>query len=316
MNATDPVVSIGLPVRNGQNFLVAAIKSFLAQSFADFELIICDNASDDRTQAIGEEYARADRRVHYHRLDQNVGAAANFNRVFEMSCGRYFRWAAHDDICASTYLAKCVQMLDQFDDTVVAHCATGGIDASNQVKGVYPAERSFDDDRPHRRFYDIITGRHYCLAVFGLIRRSALEGSGLIGPYVGSDRTLLAELGLKGKIRLAEDCLFFRRDHAGTTMRRWPDEYERLAWFDPDRAGRLSFPTWRRMKEYLAAVRRVDLPPGEKRRCYRQVVRWIGARHHTGARITAKLWEDLRVGVRMGLGGRTRNGDAGGINPG
>ena len=72
-----PTVSLGLPVYNGENYLAATLDALLAQTYRDFELIICDNASTDGTEAIGRRYAAADRRVRYHRNAENIGASAN-----------------------------------------------------------------------------------------------------------------------------------------------------------------------------------------------------------------------------------------------
>ncbi|MGZ9063625.1 MAG: glycosyltransferase family 2 protein, partial [Allosphingosinicella sp.] len=66
-----PRVSIGLPVYNGENFLAAAIDSVLNQTFADLELIICDDASTDRTAQICQDYAAKDERVRYLRNEKN-----------------------------------------------------------------------------------------------------------------------------------------------------------------------------------------------------------------------------------------------------
>ena len=63
-----PTVSICLPVYNGENYLAIAIELMLAQTFADFELIICDNASTDRTEAICRRFAANDARLRYSRL--------------------------------------------------------------------------------------------------------------------------------------------------------------------------------------------------------------------------------------------------------
>src|SRR3954470_1068595 len=98
MSERRPRVSIGLPVYNGQRFLAPAVSSLLAQTFADFELVICDNASTDDTEAICRRFAERDPRVRYHRNEQNVGAAPNFNRALALSTGQYFKWAAHDDL--------------------------------------------------------------------------------------------------------------------------------------------------------------------------------------------------------------------------
>src|SRR3546814_12920885 len=91
-------VTIGLPVYNGANYLAAAIESILAQTVADFDLIISDNASTDATEQICRAYAGADRRIRYVRQPQTLGAAANFNLLARMSEKPYFKWAAPDDL--------------------------------------------------------------------------------------------------------------------------------------------------------------------------------------------------------------------------
>src|SRR5262245_38039803 len=97
--SSSPRVSIGMPVRNGEPFIADAIDSLLAQTLTDFELIICDNASTDRTQEICGEYAAQDARIRYYRNPTNLGPAQNHNKCFELSRGEYFRWHAHDDMC-------------------------------------------------------------------------------------------------------------------------------------------------------------------------------------------------------------------------
>lgn len=105
MSKIRPKVSVGLPVYNGEKYLPQAIKSLLAQTFAEFELIICDNASTDRTQEISRTFTKRDQRIRYHRNPNNLGAAANFNLSFRLSSGEYFKWAA-DDLCAPEFLAS------------------------------------------------------------------------------------------------------------------------------------------------------------------------------------------------------------------
>src|ERR1700739_3978805 len=107
-----PRVCIGLPVYNGENYLAAAIESILAQSFADFELIISDNSSTDSTGDISRSYARRDARIRYVLQPHNLGAIANYNVVFGMADCEYFKWAAHDDLLAPRFLEECVNGLD------------------------------------------------------------------------------------------------------------------------------------------------------------------------------------------------------------
>src|SRR6476620_6905800 len=123
-----PRLAIGIPVFNGQEFLPELLDTLLAQTFRDFEILICDNASNDRTGDICREYAHRDTRVRYFCNERNLGALANFNRVFELSTAPLFKWAAHDDLYRPEYLETCVRLLDEHPDTVLAHTGTAFID--------------------------------------------------------------------------------------------------------------------------------------------------------------------------------------------
>ena len=115
MKASDsgsPAISVGIPVYNGADYVAEAITSILGQTYQDFELLIQDNASTDQTEDICREFARAGARVSYVRNPENLGAVPNYNLVFERARGRYFKWAAHDDICAPTFLERCAAVLD------------------------------------------------------------------------------------------------------------------------------------------------------------------------------------------------------------
>lgn len=95
---TGPALSIGMPVYNAEAFLEEAMASLLAQSFSDFELVIADNASTDRTADIIAHFAKADPRVRAIRHKENLGAGANFRFVFQQARSEYFMWAAGDDV--------------------------------------------------------------------------------------------------------------------------------------------------------------------------------------------------------------------------
>src|SRR4051812_10444894 len=97
ISARTPKVSVGLPVYNAEKYLDDSLRNLLNQSYADFELIISDNASTDATEEICRGYAAKDRRIIYHRNNCNMGIAWNHNRVFHLASGDFFMWAAHDD---------------------------------------------------------------------------------------------------------------------------------------------------------------------------------------------------------------------------
>lgn len=107
-----PPVSIGMPVYNGEKYIREALNSLLVQTFDDFEIIISDNASTDKTQQICEEYASNDSRIKYIRQKENNGANVNFEFVLKEAKGRFFMWAAYDDRWLPTCLAQMVEVLE------------------------------------------------------------------------------------------------------------------------------------------------------------------------------------------------------------
>ena len=111
-----PQVSIGMPVYNGEKFIHEALDSLLAQTFTDFELILSDNASTDKTGEICQEYAAKDARIRYVRQVENFGAAENFKFVLDESVGEYFMWAAHDDRRHCTALERMMEVFSENAD--------------------------------------------------------------------------------------------------------------------------------------------------------------------------------------------------------
>lgn len=107
-----PTVSIGLPVYNREKFITQAIEALLAQTFTDFELIISDNASTDRTEAICRDYAARDARIRYIRQPVNLGLLGNFNYVKQEAKGKYFMWTASDDLCEPQFVEALVSQLE------------------------------------------------------------------------------------------------------------------------------------------------------------------------------------------------------------
>jgi hypothetical protein len=164
------------------------------------------------------------------------------------------------------------------------HTLSCAIDERGRILGPYAREQAFDQAYASQRFRAAILRPHLCLSVFGVMRREILERTSRHGDWVGADRNLLAELSLHGKIRLVPELLFQRRHHAQASIHRFTDEHERLAWFDPEKSGTFSFPTWRRLGEYLRAIARVQPGAWTSFACWVQLLRWLVSPHHTGPR--------------------------------
>lgn len=274
--SSPPLVSIGLPVYNGAAFLSEALESILAQTFDDFELIICDNASTDRTADICLEFASRDSRVRYHRQPKNMGACRNYDMSFHMARGRYFKWAAHDDLLAPTYLEQLVAVLEEDEGCVLVHPGTVLIDADGQELREYEDDIACDSDNAAVRLeHWLRPTKILCNPVFGLIRRDAMARTPLHGDYIASDRAFLAAMTMQGRCRAIHDRLFLRRVHSGTSIAANRDKGSRTEWFRGHRPRLPVLPYWRLGRGYLGAVRTAPLSFRERFSCYVVLVKWM-----------------------------------------
>src|SRR5918992_3329928 len=132
-------VSIGVPVHNGGTYLAEVLEGLLAQSFEDFEIVISDNASTDCTAEICHAYRNKDPRVRYFRSEQNLGAAWNHNRVFELSVAPLIKWAACDDLHEPLFLERCVDALHADTGVVLSHTYVKMIDERGESLAYDPA---------------------------------------------------------------------------------------------------------------------------------------------------------------------------------
>jgi glycosyltransferase involved in cell wall biosynthesis len=274
MSARGPLVSIGLPVFNGAAYLEEAIRSVLAQCLDDLELVISDNASTDRTAEICRGWAATDRRVRYLRNPTNLGAAPNYNRTFAESRGRYFKWLAHDDRLRSEYLATTVAVLEADPSVVLCNTTVDYIDGRGVLIGQYRSPLGLAAaERPSERFAALVLQSHSCVDFFGTIRRSALEGSLLHGPFHGADRALLAQLALRGRMVQLEPALVEMREHPQRYTRRQRSGAARQAWHEAT-ATRRPIPSLELYRPYRRLVATEPLTDAERRACRRVLARW------------------------------------------
>jgi len=136
MSRKIPLVSIGLPARNGARYVRRAIGSLLGQDYGNFELIISDNASTDSTPDICREYAAKDERIKLFFQDQNHGALANFGFVLDKSAGEYFMWAACDDIWRPGFISALVIELQRNPESCVSMSAVKRVRESGKTHDI------------------------------------------------------------------------------------------------------------------------------------------------------------------------------------
>ena len=287
MSGAVPKVSIGLPVYNGSNYLALTFDRILSQTFTDFEVIVCDNDSKDDTAKICAEYCSRDSRIRYYKNDSNIGAAPNFNRTFELSRGKYFAWAAHDDMYDLRFLEKCVKVLDEHPDVVLAHSALAFVDdddnpiifregadavaAGKPIRDIYgnsvmkPDQLNIAESQSaQERFHEVLHKVHWCLQVFGLARSDVLRRTGLQRSYYGADKVFLAEISLAGRFHQIDEVLFTKRIHRQMSF--YQTTKEKRKWIDPNSRHRL--PQLQMIKDYAVAVTRNPLSFGQRLKCF------------------------------------------------
>jgi glycosyltransferase involved in cell wall biosynthesis len=171
----NPILTIGMPVYNGEQYIRQAIDSLLCQSFTDFELLISDNCSTDGTQEICLEYASKDKRISYLRQETNIGLERNYTFVVNIASGEFFMWASYDDIWHSDFVEKLIKgFVDPQISTVF--CPVCEIDESgnrSEHPQIYDYEGEFVLTRIFKFWMDSKASRD--TMIYGIHRISILK---------------------------------------------------------------------------------------------------------------------------------------------
>lgn len=233
MNQSDkskPKVCIGLPVYNGEKFIVKRLNSLLSQTFSDFELIISDNASTDSTSSICQEYARKDKRIRYIRQEKNMGNSWNFYFVLQEAKSEYFMWTAVDDILLPEFLEKNIQVLEAKPNVA---CSTSrmkmygkmtdylGLDVNDSLftrlkkkiinsfayMDTYPASGSYED-----RINTFLKKCNHNIAFYGIFRTDQFKKSVLAESFLGNDTAAVLNILKYGEIYVVDEVLMLVYD--------------------------------------------------------------------------------------------------------
>jgi glycosyltransferase involved in cell wall biosynthesis len=233
-------VSVGMPVYNGEKYLAETLDSLLAQSLQEFEIVISDDASTDRTPEICRCYEAKDARIRYSRNARNIGGAPNFKRVVKLSRAPLVHGGTCDALYEPSFLARCVDALERDPGVVLSHTRTkrigdkgelllfdgkraGYVDRYGHLKGtsgyvMRPKPSHIGQSaNPETRFREVLWCMDWSLPLSGVIRKKALLRTSRYGKYSGVDKALLAELALQGRFHEVDQELFAKRIHHGCT---------------------------------------------------------------------------------------------------
>jgi len=285
-----PLVTVGIPVFNGERWLADAIDSILAQTLDDFILVLADNASTDGTRAICERYAMQDSRVQYRRSTSNIGLFRNYDRAFQLSSTKYFKWASCSDICGERFLELCVDVLERRPDVVLAHTETALFEKDIGSAVAYEGGIDLQQERPSERVMYLLSNLKLNNMINGVIRSDVLRQTALNRVYTGSDINLVAELALHGKFVEIPEMLFFRRMTTAASSVMVP-ESERKSYFADEPRDVLELREWRLAAGFFSALCRAPLPFAERLQTAGYLTRQF-------ARNRAKLWHELAIATK------------------
>ncbi|MGH8263390.1 MAG: glycosyltransferase family 2 protein [Steroidobacterales bacterium] len=268
MDAGEPLVTIGMPVYNGERFLREALDSVLAQTWRRFLLRISDNGSTDSTPAICAEYARRDSRIDYRRRDTNRGAVWNFNELARGAATPYFAWHAADDRAAPGHLEACLAAFEQRPAAVLAYVRAESIDSRGHALPGNQPRLALGSERVSERFAACLAPIPYAEnATYGLMKTDVLQQTRLFGVFGGSDRAFLAEFSLYGPFARVEQVLFQRRVPDATRAETEVQRYNTAG------RSRFSLREWRILAWNLRSIRRAPRPLEGRARLYGLVLR-------------------------------------------
>jgi glycosyltransferase involved in cell wall biosynthesis len=297
---TSPKLSIGLPVYNRAKLLRQSLDSLLGQTFRDFDLIISDNASTDDTEAICREYARRDDRIRYYRNPSNIGAPRNFNRTFELSSAKYFKWATSDDLCGPELLESALGVLERDPTVVLCYAKSTTIAMDGSPIEDYEDNLHLLEAIASQRFMRLLNTIQLCHQHQGVIRSAALRQTALLKDHLGSDVNLVAELSLYGKFYELPQRLFFRRLHPEASSWERTDMVRQMEFYDPGKVHRIVLHCFREHAAYLGAIRRAPIGFREKALLYGFILRRM-------IRSRDRLERELRLKARILAGALTRS---------
>ncbi|MFC1488300.1 glycosyltransferase family 2 protein [Thermodesulfobacteriota bacterium] len=245
------LVSIGMPVYNGEKYLRESLDSLLSQNYKNFELIISDNASTDNTAEICREYKSNDNRIRFYQNDNNIGSLLNFKKVFDLSNGKYFMWASCHDLWDSTFVSKCADILNKEDSVVLCNPLADWIDTEGESLGPTLGNIDTRGLGKSARCHIVLWGFQNGYPLQGLMKASAIKKVPLALPVFAPDMLFLFELSLIGEFAYIPEVLFH--------FRKFPDsmEYytEKMVGFKTDKSYQKKL-YWRMTIEYIRAITR------------------------------------------------------------
>lgn len=204
-----PRISVLLPVYNAERYVAEAVASILAQTRGDFELLVIDDGSTDRSPEILAEFARRDPRVRFQR-QENAGYLQALNRMLAEAQGEYVARMDADDVALPERFARQAAFLQQHPEYVVVGSAVANIDEDGDEFCIQPLPQDHAELEA-----GLLRGRCGICHPAAMIRRDALLAVGGYRQecYGAEDQDLWLRLSERGRLANLPEVLLKYRVH-------------------------------------------------------------------------------------------------------
>ena len=206
-----PLVSVLMTAYNREKYIAEAIESVLAQAFTDFELIIVDDGSTDRSHEIALAYAKRDSRIRVYRNEKNLTDYHNRNRAAELAQGQYLKYLDSDDLIYPHGLEMMVDSMEKFPEAGLGLCQP------DSQQAPYPIQVS--PHEAYREHFLLETGLFFYGPTFAILRADAFRAvGGFSGRRFVGDFELWLELTARFPVVKMVMGLIWYRIHPGQEL--------------------------------------------------------------------------------------------------
>lgn len=209
-------VTVLMPAYNAEKHITTAIESILDQTYKDFEFLIIDDGSQDKTWEVIQEYAKSEKRIVSVKNDKNLKLAGVFNQGIQLANGHYIARMDADDWSYPTRLEKQFEFLENNPETVIVGCR---VDICHEnLEKIYTRNYGLNDREIRDKIFRFSPFCHPAI----MARKNAMQSCGGYNPLLilGEDYDIYFRLGKKGKFANLPETLFKLRLHDSSTFRR------------------------------------------------------------------------------------------------
>jgi len=272
-----PLVSIGVPTRNGATYLAEILESLSAQDHPELEILVADNASTDATPEIIAAAAARDPRIRGLRMRVDIGQRENFNRVFQASRGEFFMWASDHDLRQPDFVSQLLAAMEGAPELALAYPRFEVLGETLEPLAVAEGIDTRGLDRV-RRVWNVIRRNRTGMMIYGLFRAAMLERTELLWRSPGAYRLLMTQLSVHGAVAEVPGCVLsirpLRQESAvEAEHRRTRPEF---GFGDPADPWASRMPGLRMVMAQMECIRGADMPREEKRQLLAVLMRQSG----------------------------------------